>query len=190
MGLDVSYYSKIKKCQKKESDEDEYYEVNTEYNNSAHQYQLGSLKGVYNVSENSVSGHIECGSYGSYNNWRNELAIMAGYGDANNVWQDRSFSPWLPYINLRYLKLKKLKGEEVIGEQYSIKPFYELIHFSDCEGTIGPEVSKKLYYDFVKFDQKAKSYSDEKIDDYFYRKYKEWKEAFRIASEGGAVSFH
>lgn len=186
MGLDVSYYSKLKKCQKKE-DEDEYYEVDTEYNNEAHQYQLGSLKGVYKVTEYSISGHIACGSYGGYNRWRNELSIMAGYDSAKNVWQDNNFSPWLPYINLRYRKLKKLKGETVINNQ-SIKPFYELINFSDCEGVIGPEISKKLYDDFIEFDQKAKDYDNN--DDYFYRKYQEWKEAFRIASKGGAVTFH
>jgi hypothetical protein len=188
MGLDVSYYSKLKKCQRKEDDEndDEYddYAVNTKYNGDF-QYQLGSLKGVYNLTESSVSGHISCGAYSSYNSWRNELAIMSGYGSAQNVWSDTDFNPCLPYINLRYRKLKKINKENAIGEQISIKPFYELINFSDCEGVIGPEISKKLYKDFVDFEQMAKN-----CDDYFYRKYNEWKEAFRIASEGGAICFH
>jgi hypothetical protein len=66
-----------------------------------------------------------------------------------------------------------------------VKPFYELINFSDCEGIIGPEVSTKLYNDFVKFEVVAKN-----EEEYFYRKYKDWMKAFKVASNKGVVSFH
>lgn len=65
-----------------------------------------------------------------------------------------------------------------------VKPFYELIFFSDCEGTIGYEICKKLYGDFVEFD-KISSMQDEN----FYNTYSKFKEAFRVASDNGVVVF-
>lgn len=174
MGLDISYYSNIKR-QKGGS-------IKTKYNRGF-KYQLGLLRGSYEVSEKSESYGFPCGAYSTYNEWRNHLAIMAGYGSANNVWNDKTFDPSIKYTNPRLLKLKKLKGEEI--DIIEITPFYELISFSDCEGVIGPEISEKLYKDFVKFEDKAKE-----EDEYFYRKYKDWMKAFKVASNMGAVSFH
>lgn len=64
--------------------------------------------------------------------------------------------------------------------------FEELIWFSDCEGTIGTAVSAKLAADFAAYQPKA----DAHPDDYFRRKYAEWRHAFEMAADGGAVSFH
>jgi hypothetical protein len=65
-------------------------------------------------------------------------------------------------------------------------PFAELICFSDCEGVIGPEVSKKLAKDFADWEDRARKSGDE----YFFSKYQEWKRAFEMASQNGAVDFH
>lgn len=63
-------------------------------------------------------------------------------------------------------------------------PFWELIYFSDCQGVIGPEVAKKLANDFAQYDEQAKA-----IDDYFYDRYANFKAAFELASNNGAVRF-
>ena len=178
MGLDISYYSNVVKSKhQEESDDYDLYDINDLFTyNPYFKYQLGSLENNtwYSKTVSSVSDGFCAGSYSSYNYWRNDLAIMSGYGSAENV-----FNSWLK--NERYIKLLKLNGSEI-----KMKPFYELINFSDAEGTIGPEVSAKLYQDFVDFDESAKKYSDK----YFYKKYCEWKEAFRVASDNGAVNFH
>lgn len=68
--------------------------------------------------------------------------------------------------------------------------FRELIEFSDCEGVIGSVVSNKLAADFAEFEDQAKEYA-EKIEtgEYWLKKYGEWKEAFEMAADGGAVNF-
>lgn len=173
MGLDIKYFSHVK--------EDSNGDLNPNYN-GFFTYQLGSLKKdkYYSQTDESESGSFRAGSYGGYNEWRNKLAQMAGYGSASNVWQDFN-------VNIRYLKLKKIEGKKV-----NIKPFYELINFSDCEGLIGPEICKKLYQDFLDFDEKAKLFNNETyipFGNFFYAKYQEWKEAFRVASDNGLVLF-
>jgi hypothetical protein len=184
MGLDVHYYSNIRKAKIDDEDEDDLYNHNLYTQDNTFHYQLGSLKrsSAYDTTPETTSGHISMG-YGTYNNWRNQLAIIAGYGSANEVWNDTDFDPMTTkFYNLRYLKLNKLKNPDF--EIKIIKPFYEIINFSDCEGVLGSEISKKLYQDFVAFEDNAK-----KQDEYFYIKYKEFKEAFRIASQNGAVLY-
>ena len=174
MGLDITYISKVVKSSYNQDALDDVDGFSTNCNNNF-DYQLGSLKkfSIYGLSSESEQGYFRAGSYSGYNHWRNELAIMAGYDGAQGVWNDFN-------NNLRYLKLKKLSGELA-----QLKPFYELIHFSDCDGLIGPEICKKLYQDFVNFEDKAK-----KEDENFYELYLMWKEAFRVASDGGLVCFH
>ena len=68
-------------------------------------------------------------------------------------------------------------------------PFVELINFSDCEGVIAGPAAVKLAKDFADHDDKAKNgLGDE--HEWFYAKYKEWRKAFDLAADGGAVSFH
>ena len=173
MGLDISYISKIKETR------DEEPSFSTNYNGTF-QYQLGSLKKFtcYDLTPESENGGFCAGSYSGYNQWRNQLAVVAGYESAEKVWEDCN----LPAsFNIRLFKLKEIDGQEI----ERMKPFYELINFSDCEGLIGPEICKKLYQDFVDFEDKAKEQ-----DEYFYERYTNWKEAFRVASDNGLVAFH
>jgi len=78
-------------------------------------------------------------SYDSYNRWRKELALMAGYESDVWVWKN------------------KPEG-----------PFVELIDFSDCEGVLGTATCAKLFEDFKNNQEKAKEYKPETefYDDY------------------------
>ncbi|MDQ0494039.1 hypothetical protein [Paenibacillus brasilensis] len=68
--------------------------------------------------------------------------------------------------------------------------FQELIEFSDCEGVIGPVVSAKLANDFTDYEERARKYADTfERGEWWIEKYQEWKEAFRLAADGGAVNF-
>ncbi len=183
MGLDISYYSNLKIVGPK-TDEDSDYDYVIAYNAKCFEYQFGSLKRDYLYEEtvNSQYGDFSAGAYSSYNQWRNDLAKMLGYKGAKEVWNDISFDTYKKF-NLRKDKLDSISGDIVD----KVKPFYELINFSDTEGIIGSEISKKLYQDFVDFNDTAKSYTNYNS---FYDKYLEWLEAFKIASENGAVEFH
>ena len=74
------------------------------------------------------------------------------------------------------------------NDRFSVDiPFVELLHFSDCDGFIGPKTSAKLHSDFLEWDENAKNFDSQ--NSYFYEKYQEWTEAFKVASDGGCVIF-
>lgn len=167
MGLDISYYSKIVP-----STSAMYEDLNTDvypiYEQPGFEYQLGSLKEFqeFSLSDETDCDSFRAGSYGGYNGWRRNLAIMAGYNSDSEVWYD-----WE----------NELERVKITGDK--MKPFYELINFSDCEGVICSEISKKLYDDFLAFDEKAKVYSVDNEYGGFYNLYQQWKECFRVASD-------
>lgn len=173
MGLYISFYSNIK-----EVGTEDLSDFNTLHQHDTFMYHLGTLlpDKYYKITEFSDVGRFRAGSYSGYNNWRKQLAIMVGYISDEYVWMD--FEKQIRSIKLKSIENKKIK----------MKPFYELIYFSDAEGVIGPDISKKLYSDFVEFDDKAKEFGSNIY--YFYSSYVDWKEAFRVASNNGAVYFH
>lgn len=99
---------------------------------------------------------FRAGSYGGYNGWRAALARLIGTTD-EAIWADPKLAP-----------------------------FVELIHFSDCEGFIGPQTSAKLAKDFAEWDERAA----EALDQWELRVYRSFTKAFRLASADGAVQFH
>lgn len=113
--------------------------------------------GVYSFesSENTYSS-----SYGSYNNWREELCKMALNVEPVAVWER-------PEV---YQKM--------------LAPFYELIDFSDCEGVIGSVWCAKLSSDFAHYQDMA-----DKMPDWFRAGYSKLRKAFDIGSQNGFVSF-
>jgi hypothetical protein len=125
-------------------------------NNSFPSRGDGLQDGQVYKSEDSFG--FRAGSYGGYNSWRDQLAKLAGYSNAQQCWATPEKSG----------------------------PFYELINFSDCEGVIGPDTSKKLAEDFATFERMAGLHEDE----WFRSKYQDWKKAFEFASENGCVDFH
>ena len=112
---------------------------------------------------------FHAGSYGGYNQWREQLAELAGY-------------PMGEYVRFG------VKSESRCvacwnGEQGS---FSELINFADNEGVIGTAVSAKLAQDFAEHQDKADAHPDERFRD----RYADWRRAFEMAADSGAVSFH
>jgi hypothetical protein len=70
--------------------------------------------------------------------------------------------------------------------------FQELVDFADNEGVIGPVVSKKLAKEFSDYEEEAKEFSKTlgENGDWWFEKYLDWKKAFEMAIENGAVDFH
>ena len=103
---------------------------------------------------------FRAGSYGGYNQWRRNLAKIAGYQEDGMECDEAAW-------------------------QCEFGPFIELIHFSDCEGAINSKISKKLLADFELYEEQAK-----KEDEWFYKIYQNFKEAFEIAgNKNGVVIF-
>lgn len=133
------------------------------------------VKWVETDASESIS--FRAGSYGGYGLFRSTLAQMVGIGDTyghtekeDNIW-------------------------ETI-EQHSDKDFYELINFSDCEGTMVGPVTRKLYQDFinnrdnyVKFVTETKPFPAWEAE-YFIGRYDNFTKAFDLARNRGLVSFH
>ena len=112
---------------------------------------------------------FRAGSYSGYNAWRNELAKLAGYKAS-------------PY---EFLGKTELRYDATVW-QLQQGPFWELINFSDAEGVIGPVACKKVYQDFVQYSQAAEQHSDL----YFRESYADWKKAFEMCADNGAIVFH
>jgi len=114
------------------------------------------------------SFHFRAGSYSAYNSWRRALCeAIHGVSDVE-FWKDE---------------------ENFIGQ-----PFYELINFSDCEGQIGPEVSEKLYQDFMDAENEKKfldyckaKFETEYLEEFYQANWEDFKKAFEIARHGGLV---
>jgi hypothetical protein len=177
MGLDISAYSKITKIDAVFDASGEPIDPATrepvEYDMQA--YINGEFPGrADDIEDQAVYKAVDsfgfrAGGYGGFNAWRNELAKMAGYPlgqyeQYGEMWDSYCVACW-----------NGAKG-----------PFSELIHFSDCEGIIGSAVAAKLAKDFADYHAEA-----EKVEmPFFINKYVEWRKAFEMAANGGAVRFH
>lgn len=182
MGLDISAYRRVTKLdvifdEDGEAIDKETHEyVDCDVRVFANPDFPGRAEGVehraaYKAQE---SMGFRADSYSGYNAWRNELAKLAGYPK----------TPYETYGNVRV-------GHDAGAWAAEKGPFWELINFSDCEGTIGPVVSAKLAKDFSEWDERAKQYDqDNALDGYFYKRLQEWRQAFEMASDGGLVDFH
>jgi hypothetical protein len=128
-----------------------------------------SLRGLQMGVCYEVSGEMtefRVGSYSSYHAWREELAQRA-------------------------LRVSAM----TVGEYPSIfvnQPFFELINFSDDEGTIGPEAASDLAADFGALRAKiaARPWADPEDEAWFMEVYDQLQCAFeRAAGGGGLVNF-
>lgn len=179
MGLDITAYGKITPLDcvfdsdgepidpktREPLDGLEYFQANVNQDFPDRSKDIAD-NGVYTYE---TSTGFRAGSYGGYNNWRESLAKLAGYAPEE---EDRYGS-------------KRMRHDAGAWSKTS-GPFWELILFSACEGTIGPKVSAKLAKDFADYQTKADAHEDE----YFRSKYAEWREAFEMAANNGAVDFH
>ena len=170
MGLDITAYRKLAKVIIPEGAEAADYPAPRMYHNPAFPGRADD------VPEGSYIGLEEfgfrAGSYGGYGEWRNQLAEFAGYAEGvENFFggERKSFSA----------TAFDAKGG----------PFWELICFSDCEGTIGTAISAKLAKDFAENQPRADAY-DGPDAEWFKARYADWRKAFEMAADGGAVEFH
>lgn len=112
--------------------------------------------------------HVRAGSYGGYSRWRQMLCNMALGVEPEVVWE--------------------------YPENFKQSPFFDMINFSDCEGVIGTETCKSLYQDFLHNLPGAVAYATRLPEnfqgEYWLDKYREWMEAFELASKDGCVDFH
>lgn len=179
MGLDITAYKQLTKidCVFDAQGEPIHPETREELKYDFRAYVSTGFPGRAGMIEDraiysAVDRHgFRAGSYGGYNQWRDELAKLAGYPakpvdryNTGNVQQRHDQGAW----------------------DADSGPFWELINFSDCEGVIGSEVSAKLAKDFAEHQGAADAHEDE----YFRERYKEWRKAFEMASDNGAVDFH
>lgn len=127
--------------------------------------QLDGIEPICHLPANPATFvSFRAGSYSGYNWWRATLCRFALNVEPEVVWNGPG--------------------------HYAGKPFVELIHFSDCEGSIGPTVSAKLARDFACFEDNAHAYAAAMTDgEGWFRKYREWREAFELAAQGGFVDF-
>lgn len=118
----------------------------------------------YLADEGSETFGFRAGSYGGYNQFREQLSLHALGVTPQQVWQR--------------------------PREYVDKPFFELINFSDCEGQIGPQACADLAKDFAEHTEiRAKLLADEP-DGYYAAKYDDWAKAFALAADTGLVDFH
>lgn len=126
------------------------------------------------IKDRAIYTYADCvvfraGSYIGYNGWREDLARLAGYPKAECE---------------RYGTIYQRHDAGAFKSESG--PFWELICFSDCEGIIGSETCAKLAKDFADYQEKA----DLEADGFFVEKYNEWRKAFELAANSGAVRFH
>ena len=168
MGLDVTAYKNAKRLNEFTADEwGEPKDIDSVQAYIADfKERAGNITDGYYTYDDSYG--FRAGSYSGYNNWRDELARLAGY--QNTKYDEHGYER-----ESHAAGAWKLDGG----------PFWELINFSDCEGILGTEVCKKLLADFIEYDEKAKSF-----DSYFYERYKEWTEGMKYAADNGFFDFH
>jgi len=161
MGLDISYYSNIK-------------EIDCVYDRYGEPIDQQTREPIWDYYQPISNPHfqrqddIDCDKVYTY---ESRVNFRAGSYGGYNQWRS---------------DLEKLAGYATSASDCDSGAFWELIVFSDCEGTIGASTSAKLAKDFEEFQEKA----DQHDDKYFRDLYKEWRLAFETASKNGAVSFH
>ncbi len=172
MGLDIRAFNGLEKCK---IQTEECYNIHNCVNllpNDILFNQSSGLNGYY--THNGEYFIFRAGSYSSYSRWRSILCEMMGYPALDILFESTT---------------RDLAINNILDHKTSTEPFIELICFSDCEGIIGPEMSYKLYQNFLLYKDMAKEYSiSHKANDWFSL-YEDFLKAFKIASNNGCVEF-
>tara|TARA_R110002020_G_scaffold238298_1_gene450769 strand:- start:722 stop:1351 length:630 start_codon:yes stop_codon:yes gene_type:complete len=209
MGLDVSAVSQLEKVEVPEGIElwsDEYYDWEGEQEYSLWYFRetgvfdkqsQGLEEGAYNALG---EGHnFRAGSYSGYGMWRDELAHAAGYfGGVDQVWKgvDSEGYSEKPFEEL----LNFSDAEGWIGPITSKKLYKDFVdNEKQIMDTVDKWVLMKGHPDHTpsflqrrEEDQFSPGTADYTLDDvrWFRVKYQDWKKAFELASNNGAVIFH
>ena len=172
MGLDITAYSQAKKldCLFDQHGEPVHRTAGEPFDDYVRAYvnpnfpgRNGSIEDGYYTAADSF--HFRAGAYSRYNRWRDDLAKACGwplgsYRQYDRDWESYAASAWNADGGL----------------------CWELINFSDCEGTLGPEVCAKLLADF---EQIAEPPAEGNGFDTFA----DFKKALAMAADGGFIRF-
>lgn len=169
MGLDISAYSYLRPAENVEMEDGEpkdwarYWRPGASMEWSEKQWP-GRGEGIdpTTVYEKHGTFDFRAGSYSAYNEWRDWLAKVAGFASAEECWD---------------------RGK--LGD-----PFFELIHFADNEGVIGPKVAAKLAEDFRANILRALDLRPVEHGGWYIDQYVLWWAACLTASHHGAIDFH
>lgn len=161
MGLDVTAYETV--GPRVEVGEDEDFEGIHIYNpdHFPGATRCELARGRYE-SRGTVFG-FRAGSYSGYNRWREQLASLVG------------------------------TSPEALWANHTEGPFAELINFSDCEGALHGAVARKLRDDFIAWQERAEAFNATlSATDlgWFIERYNDWRKAFELAADAGAVCLH
>ena len=176
MGLDISAYRQLKLLKTRETEDGYVVDVTTGERLENYCYVFIE-EGFEDRAEDLVnrayyaygdSMGFRAGGYSGYSDWRETLARIAGY-------------PQVQYSGFRGVELR----HDAAAWNATHGPFWELINFSDCEGTLGAAVAAKLVRDFQAYRPQAEAEGGS-----FLEKYLRWEQAFVMAADGGAVRFH
>jgi len=115
----------------------------------------------YTVSGREIA--FRAGSYSGYGEWREQLSQRALGAAATTVWAN--------------------------AEAFASRAFYELINFSDCQGTIGPEAAADLADDFrrLRVAVLARPLDDAASETWFMGRYDLFERALELAASGGGL---
>lgn len=102
--------------------------------------------------------------------------------------------PGRQLLGLQRLARRTLQGRarrRANPDEWREAPFFELINFSDCEGTIGPVAAAELARDFQEQREKVRPQLEALgADGWFASQYDRWAVAFDMAAGRGLVEFH
>ena len=163
MGLDITAFSNLSPAAKRDEENLHVY-TNPDFHKRADKLKAGEYK--YDKALD-----VAAFSYSGYNNWREQLAQFAGYPAV-----ERSM----------YGTEQKVFRHDQGAWNSEEGPFHELIHFSDCEGVIGPVTCEKLAGDFYMYQQLANATQDK----YFIERYNALRKGFELGAQNGCVQFH
>lgn len=158
MGLDITAYEKLGDYVGNEEPED--------WKNHSHLWPGdfpaqadGLQEGWYHIPEGSDSLGFRAGSYSGYNQFRSVVVYaMSGLCD-RDYWS---------------------------SGDHDNAPLRSWLHFSDCEGVLGPKTCAKLYREACEVADRVRPMLDER-DQYIWDKF---VAAFKLAADTGCVRFH
>jgi len=174
VGLDIRYYTKLKDIGNAPADGGYGDGQIVFYDNEYFPGRIAPWKDTilysYDCSEDREERHFRCG-YTSYSVMRNKLAKLAGYTATESKEPMATFL----YSNGVYAS--------------ECGPLFELLNFSDCEGTIGADACKKMVPEFEELWPQIEA---EHVDGPFdhFRTFCEYlRRALKAGADKGAIRF-
>ena len=160
MGLDIRYYGHLEPCPTP-PDEENYPDYMLKiYEQTEWPTHLTPLKpGWHSKGGYHSEGRFRAGSYSGYSRWREQLSQAIHGVEPRTIWQER---------------------------HWENKPFFGIIHFTDCDGVIGASMSGVLANEFK---EHRHFFAAHVPDDYALHIYDDFAHAFAVAARSGAVIF-